>query len=250
MIVLLIDQGNTKAKYAWCDVIENKKHQASGFFSSAPIIHSIEEQALVGLKPDRILMASVASEANQKAIKSSVQEIYPKLTLEIITTPTQAYGLTNAYQAHTRLGVDRWLAMLGAKATTDKAFIVIDAGTAVTLDVVDKQGNHQGGWILPNVNFCAESLANRAGKIELKQINPISITLGKVTEDCVYNALYASHIQLIKSQYNEPITGGKPLILLAGGDAQLYLELLQQEQVPAKIVTNLVFLGMLEYLSD
>src|SRR3546814_17254315 len=57
------------------------------------------------------------------------------------------HGLRNAYREPERLGVDRWLAMIAAWHTHRGAACIANAGTALTVDVIDAQGQHLGGII-------------------------------------------------------------------------------------------------------
>lgn len=67
-------------------------------------------------------------------------------------------GLINGYRKAEQLGVDRWMAMLAARALFQRALIVVDCGTATTIDVVDDTGLHYGGVILPGLQMMQESL--------------------------------------------------------------------------------------------
>lgn len=276
---LLIDEGNSRTKYALLQqepaplqsennttinttakVTAKATLQTPVVSTTETTIHTITEAEFNALKPSLIkqhtpiIFASVKS-AQDSCLKS-LQQCFTGVSIKQIFTPKAQFGLVNAYQAYERLGVDRWLAMLGGMQQNhhQDALIVIDAGTAVTIDLVGakdlerNQNAHLGGWILPNVQFCANSLAQKTGKIELKQAQPAGLSLGKSTESCVYNGLYASHIQLIKSLYVDLKQVNKTVcVYIAGGDAELYQRLLVNEKVPASISSELVFRGMALY---
>lgn len=76
----------------------------------------------------------------------------------LIRVQRQYDGLRVGYEDIHGLGVDRWLAMLGAKVRAQGAFVVIDAGTAVTLDLVDANGCHRGGAIAPGLTAMRSAL--------------------------------------------------------------------------------------------
>ena len=67
-------------------------------------------------------------------------------------------GLINGYAEPATFGIDRWAAMIGARATHPGALCVIDAGTATTVDVVHADGRHAGGAILPGIYTMRRSL--------------------------------------------------------------------------------------------
>jgi type III pantothenate kinase len=69
----------------------------------------------------------------------------------------ESLGITNGYQEPERLGVDRWLALIGAAGITRQNCFVIDAGSAITIDLLGSDGRHLGGAILPGVNTSIEA---------------------------------------------------------------------------------------------
>lgn len=238
MSTLLIDEGNTRAKFALVD-----KNSASFRVKLLNITelaqHNISE----------IIFASV--KATNDSVLKQVAALFPNAVIKELATQANAFGLQNAYKVVERLGVDRWLAMLGCKTLTKNAFIVIDAGTAVTIDAVSTQGQHLGGWILPNVAFSAESLAKRSGKIELTEPHSPAISLGKITESCVFNGLYASHIALINSLVEDLKNKYQQLdVFLSGGDSHIYQNLLNSQKIKSQIQANLIFKGMCLYSNE
>ncbi|EWH08123.1 pantothenate kinase [Catenovulum agarivorans DS-2] len=238
MKVLMVDEGNSRAKFV---VYQNNQYEPLPSWQICCEQHS---------SFDKILIASVKSEA--ESIANEIKAFYPNCLIEVLTTPKQAYGLTNAYIEYQRLGIDRWLAMLGARTITNHACVVVDAGTAVTIDVVDASGQHLGGYILPNVEFSANKLAERSGKITLNHPTHPEISLGQSTEACVFNGLYASHISLIKQVVEQQgIVSGKkqPVeLLLTGGNSDVYHNLLVNSAVASRVESLLVFIGIQCYL--
>lgn len=71
---------------------------------------------------------------------------------------TAVAGVRNAYRDPARLGADRWAALIGARSCAAGRVCVIDCGTAVTIDVLDAQGIHQGGLIAPGLALMRNSL--------------------------------------------------------------------------------------------
>jgi type III pantothenate kinase len=80
------------------------------------------------------------------------------------------YGITNRYRTPRRIGVDRWVALLGAWAEFGRACVVVDAGTAVTIDALDDDGNHLGGMILPGIGTMADALTEKTSDIPAVRI--------------------------------------------------------------------------------
>ncbi len=85
--------------------------------------------------------------------------------LHFAKTERSAFGISNSYKQPRRMGVDRWVAMIGAWAELQSACLVVDAGTAVTIDALDDDGCHLGGQILPGVALMAGALAQHTSDI-------------------------------------------------------------------------------------
>ena len=78
------------------------------------------------------------------------------------TVSSELGGLRCAYQQVGNLGIDRWLALIsGYTLYPNMAAIVVDAGTATTIDVLNNDGQHLGGWILPGLDLMTSSLKPR-----------------------------------------------------------------------------------------
>lgn len=153
-------------------------------------------------------------------------------------------GVINAYRQPERLGIDRWLALVGAAGLVDGDCMVIDAGSAITLDLLLADGRHLGGAILPGLCTSAERFRQIFSHIDFNdpqiaansepgcsteaaiQIDYPLDSIGRLRE------LVTSWMQLLDHDAS---------ILLAGGDAPGVQESLGR---PARIVPDLVFLGM------
>lgn len=79
-------------------------------------------------------------------------------------------GVTNAYSEPELLGVDRWVAAVEAyNRFQSRPVMVVDAGTAITIDVVDADGLHQGGFIVPNGDLMQRSLAMGTNRVRINE---------------------------------------------------------------------------------
>ena len=125
-----------------------------------------------------------------------------------------------------RVGADRLLAAIAANClrTTDRPAIVIDAGTAVTVDAVDAQGVFQGGAILPGLRLSAAAL--RQGTDALPEVDTAfpepPAAIGKSTGPAIGSGLFWGQVGAIRelvARMNETFNGDADLII-AGGDAE------------------------------
>ena len=159
-MTLLVDVGNTALKWA---LLEDEALVLRGRLNVTELSSdaALEQQWAVLAPPRRVLIASVAATPVTVQISTWCRERWQS---EILTVQAQAdsFGVRNAYRDPGRLGVDRWLAMVAARARGSEAACVVDCGSAVTVDVLDKEGAHLGGLIVPGLEMMKVSLGSCA----------------------------------------------------------------------------------------
>ncbi|MFN0011829.1 MAG: type III pantothenate kinase [Phycisphaerales bacterium] len=144
-------------------------------------------------------------------------------------------------------GVDRLLAAVGAFARSAQACVIIDAGTAITVDFVDQWGAFQGGCIAPGLKMMLRSLHEGTARLPLVETprEPPAEPLGRTTTQAMQRGCVAALVgmaRLLIDQYAE-MNKGYPRIVATGGDAPLLFE---GDDVIEHVVPDLVLLGMLE----
>ncbi len=132
-------------------------------------------------------------------------------------------GLGISYADPDRLGPDRVCAMLAAKKKFGPPVIVVDCGTAVTFDAVNRRGRHAGGMIAPGLALSAASLSG--GTAALPRVRP-SIPkrpAGHSTREALTAGVYHSVAGSVRENIGQlkKLTGGKPRVVGTGGDAGL-----------------------------
>ncbi len=124
------------------------------------------------------------------------------------------------------VGADRLVNTVAAHDRYKGPLIVVDFGTATTLDVVDRDGNYCGGVIAPGINLSLTALHMAAAKLPSVRISRTEHVIGKDTESCMQSGIYWGYIGLveglvgrIKNEFGAPMrtvaTGG--LAPLFGG---------------------------------
>lgn len=151
-------------------------------------------------------------------------------------------GVTNQYADVSRLGIDRWLAMLAAYRRAGGACMIIDSGTAFTLDVVDAQGLHLGGYIIPGLRLMRSSLESTTAIRLSDNYSEYSQSLGHSTDAAVFNGTVTALLAVISRQSESLTRAGSVEIYFAGGDAELLHGLAGLDR--SEIVTSLVFDGL------
>ena len=160
--VLCLDIGNSRIKWGVCD-LATLNIGLRGIANDLDLL--IVELSNLSSMP--VWVSSVASNDVNDAISQwfdrnwQVQPIFNNSEAEF-------RGLKSAYKVTESLGVDRWLAMVAARNLSERDFVVIDAGTALTFDVVRSTGEHLGGLIMPGLALMAAALSKGTANINLE----------------------------------------------------------------------------------
>ena len=187
--------------------------------------------------------ASVLDADRQRRLAQVLKQVFGSDVTRLFTQ-AEALGVVNGYAQPQQLGVDRWLALLAAAELVDSDCMVIDAGSAITVDLLRADGRHLGGAILPG---CSTSQA------DFKRIfRHIDFTDPAIDEIEAPGISTVTAIQLDFARSSMEILvdlverwvdwfDASPTLLLTGGDAHTVQRALSQ---PTRIVPDLVFLGM------
>lgn len=209
-VTLLLEVGNTAWKLASYQITSRPKflNRGQGFETL--------EALLLTLDFDRLAVASVAA----NGFTNALQQFATQHNKQLLIAETQTgFGLTHCYANPSTYGVDRWLTLLVARAEQANAMI-IDAGTAITLDILDDEGHHRGGWISPGFRLMQESLVQRSNKLRVTEQAPEEL-LGTSTEHAVYLGCQAALRGFVEQalQRSEDIFGERGFTCyLTGGD--------------------------------
>src|SRR3981189_1221240 len=141
--VIAIDAGNTRIKWG---VHDGRSWVAQG---AAPTT----EADLLGPVRERGRSAAIAIASNVAGAKLEAQlrEICAKakISLRMARSEPEQLGVTNGYRDARQLGSDRWAALVAAHATERGHKLVVNAGTALTIDALTADGHFLGGLIVP-----------------------------------------------------------------------------------------------------
>lgn len=136
-------------------------------------------------------------------------------------TSSNLGDLRNAYREPERLGVDRWLVMLAAWQTERRALVVVDAGTALTADVVDASGQHQGGFIAAGLQTAQRAVLG-ATRFATRDLHAVfDGGLGRDTEACVRQGAMLACLGAVDRAAT--IAGPGASRWITGGDAETLL---------------------------
>lgn len=210
-MILLLDAGNTRLKWLLKqsdDVIA----QGAAMWEEGFAQLSQHLSAVSAL--DRILVASVRRQADNDKLIEYFAARY-SCSVEFAVSRASQLGLVNGYSSPESLGVDRWLSMLAAWDELQVPLVVVSAGTALTVDLVNERGLHLGGYIAPSAYGFAAALNRTAAGINVS-ISSAGLVPGSSTEMAVANAYGTMVQQLVLSAMGA--LGGGTRLLLTGGD--------------------------------
>lgn len=136
-------------------------------------------------------------------------------------------GLKVRYRNPHEVGADRIAGAIGAMLRHPRQdLIVVDCGTATTIDVVTAAGDYLGGVIMPGVAVSAGALASNTAKLPRVEIARPESVLGRTTIESIQSGLYHGQIgavrHIVAELQREVFAGGKPRIIGTGGFARMF----------------------------
>lgn len=161
--------------------------------------------------------------------------------VQVAHTKAFCRGLTIAYREVSALGVDRWLAMLAAFHQPEKGTkIVIDSGTALTIDIVDPKGNHIGGYIVPGIQLMKETLHLNTARLSVEGDLAKSLAPGVNTLQCIDHGVLLMSVSMINSVIAR---FEKPVVYLTGGSVEFLQPYIKEESryLPELVMDGLAF---------
>ncbi|MEA3277374.1 MAG: type III pantothenate kinase [Pseudomonadota bacterium] len=236
---LLIDIGNTNLKWAVHEPGALGEMLTVRHHGGLPIdLHAAWEDLP---PPEQVLVSNVGSDVVSTAVEHACRAHWDCVPRFVRTEPL-CHGVRIAYEHPERLGVDRWLGLLAARHASPGPVLVVDAGTAVTFDLLLKNGRHLGGLILPGVQMMRDSLL---ADTQIPRVAPEEP--GEPWAADTATAIGAGSIQapaaLAERLYHRLAehANGAPEIILTGGDAE---RLLPAIGLPVRHHPDLILQGL------
>ena len=203
-----------------------------------------EEIERLGLGLDRCRLASVAGDALVASVQAWALERYG-VRVEEAKVEAEACGLVNSYERPEHMGVDRWLAAVAAFAQCKSACLVVDCGSAVTVELISARGRHLGGYIVPGLRLMRRSLFQDTDAVKVAAAPLVAnLSAGKNTADAVNRGLVLMVVGLIEKALAEltaETSGPPPVLWVTGGDGK---ELMPFLPAPSRFEEQLVLDGL------
>jgi type III pantothenate kinase len=250
-LYLLFDVGNTRLKWA---AVESSKHPSdrqkklwaySGSINSNALQSPEAKAELADYiaktlpKPDAIAFCCVAG---SQAL-ANLQSLFPQwsdIEWKQLNGESSYTGMRTLYQEPAKLGADRWAAVIGARALSKTNTLIINAGTATTIDLLGSNGVHYGGWILPGLSLMQTSLQSQTAQLPLAERHENPFGFGINTNDAIISGCDAAQIGAIQygiqvaKEMNYPIER----VWIDGGNAKILANELTKLKLPTSLVTE------------
>ncbi len=222
-----MDIGNTRLKWGVLD---------SGAISrTGHIMHEkIHDQGLTALtsklptEVDTVFASNVAG-ATFATRLTGVLGARCGCDVHFAKTDRKAFGVSNSYRQPRHMGIDRWVAMIGAWSELQTSCLIVDVGTAVTIDALDHKGQHLGGQIVPGVRLMARALTAETSDIPTigRRVPDAAADLEMFADNtaaAVRHGAWAAVVGAVE-RANKILRSKsyKPTVVLTGGDASRML---------------------------
>lgn len=235
-MILAVDAGNSRIKWGL--------HDGSAWLARGAVaIGEIDALSRIwaGIpRPEKAIVSNVAGEDIRNRLHQTLTPFVGELSWA--DARAEQHGVKNGYLDPTRLGSDRWAALVGARGLENGPCLVVCCGTALTADALDGDGHFLGGIIIPGLRLMRRALAENTAALELQEgaFAPFPDNTADAVCSGTLQALAGAAERMLR-QLGER-TGQAPRCLLSGGDAPLLLPLLPPS---VRHVEDLVLEGLI-----
>lgn len=237
-MILDIDAGNSFVKWR---VVDDSEVIAAGSEATEQVSkQGLDLTRIEGLNQARI--SSVANRALAERLREQVQRQF-NVEMQIARVSSTVSDVSCGYTEPETLGIDRWLAVVAAYQRYLGPVLVVDAGSAITIDLIGPQGVHLGGYISPGLRLMREALWQGTAKVQVDRVESLNMLVpGTCTQDAVNRGCLlavVATIEKLASQYPASI-------VITGGDATVVAEALSltSDHVPDLVLDGLTVNGV------
>ncbi|MBZ2190586.1 type III pantothenate kinase [Alcanivorax sp. JB21] len=218
---LFLDIGNTAMKWRACDDVQGVRTQGGRAHQRDWALLAEELAAVCSAPVTSLWVASVAGQEGDAAL-AVVLEKALGCAPRFYYSPARDAGVTNAYAEPARLGVDRWLAVVETWHRHG-ASIIVDCGSALTVDAVNADGQHLGGYIVPGLTMLKGSLSRGTAQVRITDQVEHSLAPGCSTSAGVENGVLRMSVAFIADTVVElrKALDDTDSVYLTGGDARV-----------------------------
>lgn len=236
-MILAVDAGNSRVKWGLHD---GRDFVREGWVSRAEL-DALDVQWSDLPAPARVVIANVAGEEMGRRLRefSSRWHTAPRWAG---STRAQC-GVTNLYAEPSQLGVDRWAALIGARSISSDSCLVVNAGTATTIDALSARGEFIGGIIVAGFDLMHEALA--ANTARLSSARGEFSAFPRNTRDAITSGVIQALTGAVERMdaAMRAAGHGEPTLIVSGGSGAVVARHLGR---PARVVEKLVLEGLVK----
>lgn len=240
-MIALVDIGNSRTKYC---IHSYARRSTIASFDNELLSNKFLDSTF--RKIDKLILACVSH--NELAEKIKLWCSQNNIGYRQVVSEKSRNGVISAYDSPMQLGVDRWLTLIAASSLHPKKnILIVDAGTATTIDLLASNGEHKGGWILAGIDTLFSCVLDNTSQVQANAGKSASLTFGFNSSDNVNNATWAATVGAINLAILQSEHQGVAVdeVLLTGGNGLTLSSLLSCE---CTVIEDLVFVGLQAYI--
>ncbi len=233
MTLLLIDAGNSRVKWA---LVKGQQWLQQGIVENAQMAELRNTFSALS-PPQKIIASNVAGQPIAQQLRAACAAW--TVPIEFIAAKNQQCGVRNTYQHAEQLGSDRWAALIAARQQQRMASLVVNCGTATTVDALSAAGEFLGGLILPGLDMMRRSLTIDTAQLPKAegQWQPFP----RNTADAIVSGAVQATVGAIHLQFAALASQGEARCILSGGAAD---QIQPHLQIPLERDDYLVLRGL------
>lgn len=232
---LQLDVGNSSVKWRLVNgeaIIDRGSYRRDDVSAQKLLLHCTDTV-------DHIWIASVAAPAVEVELTALLENQWG-IAPWVARTEARTGSLRNSYDDPSRMGVDRWLAMLGAWEREKRKLCVIDAGSALTIDIVSAAGQHEGGYIIPGAALMERALLLDTDRVRFAEEVGYDLAPGTSTAAAVRHGIMLAQAGAVTLALERAGTESMAL-LFCGGAGETLRQLVERG---GQWLPDLVFEGL------
>lgn len=234
-MILCLDCGNTRLKWGLLSSSGDWHHR-----DSLPLADIGQLKLALAGHPTHVAVigCNVAGAATATQLETQLG-----MMIEWLTASATEGGVTNSYLAPGQLGADRWAALIAARHLHNGPCLVVNAGTATTIDLLSADGAFEGGVILPGIDLMRRALASNTA--QLPYANAAYAELPRNTGSAIVSGTLEASVGAIERMFarlkDAAADKDEAMCILSGGSAAELQPLLT---IPHRVVDDLVLHGL------
>jgi type III pantothenate kinase len=233
MKILEIDAGNTRIKWRLLEYSNQQVEKIKSDYALVPDqvgeipdplsqqLHELKEEGI-----EKIRASNVRGDDFAKLLSLFCESNF-SVNVNYAVVSAECAGINNAYKEFETFGVDRWLAMLAAYRSAKSAVCVVDCGSAITIDLINADGQHEGGFIVPGLQLMQRSLGEHAANLNYHPQSNTNIEPGTNTTVAINHGVLIMALGMLEKVNHN--WGADRYWYLTGGDAAILSSFIKWE---------------------